>query len=259
MDNENKILEGEEKLDELVGETSAPETTETAEAETIVPDLTSTPVPTETEIESDTPVATEDVVEENVVEQEKEVLVREDENSTETPALKTFTQNQVNDIVGKTRVDTREKTFKYIYDRYGVKGEDELDELIGNSQRLDTLKEQYEAEKGDWNKQLQERDNELLGIKEKVALMESGIDSSRYEDAKLILKGKGLEVNLENIKGELATHPEWNRIEKKNFVKTGAPEVKEDVVSKISVLGNDTPASTGEDEKSYAFNKYFKI
>ena len=85
--------------------------------------------------------------------------------------------------------------------------------------------------------------------------MQSGIDSDRYEDAKLILKGKGLEVSLENIENELATHPEWKKVEAQvepaPFIKKENPEP----VSKISVLGNSKdvkPVSPELDEKAQA-------
>lgn len=237
-----------EELGDTLGETSAPV------------ELNSNPSPLTQEEQSDTVIEEEGTTEpaQDVPAQD---TIREDENSFETPATKTFTQEEVNDIVGKIRVNTREKTFKYIYDRYGVGSEEELDEMVGSAQRLDTFREKYDADKSDWTRQLQERDTQLSDIKEKVALMESGIDSARYEDAKLILKGKGLEVTLENINNELTTHPEWKKEEvpaqeNKNYAKIGSNEA----ISKISVLGNDTARKdSGEDEKSYTLNKLFKL
>jgi hypothetical protein len=91
--------------------------------------------------------------------------------------------------------------------------------------------------------------------------MQSGIDSDRYEDAKLILRGKGLEVSLENIQNELATHPEWKKVEAQPepapFIKKENPEP----VSKISVLGNSKdakPVSPELDEKAQA-RRYFDL
>lgn len=249
-ENKNLTLEEgkKEELGDTLGETSAPV------------ELNSNPSPLTQEEQSDTVIEEEGTTEpaQDVPAQD---TIREDENSFETPATKTFTQEEVNDIVGKIRVNTREKTFKYIYDRYGVGSEEELDEMVGSAQRLDTFREKYDADKSDWTRQLQERDTQLSDIKEKVALMESGIDSARYEDAKLILRGKGLEVTLENINNELTTHPEWKKEEvpaqeNKNYAKIGSNEA----ISKISVLGNDTERKdSGEDEKSYTLNKLFKL
>lgn len=173
----------------------------------------------------------------------------------ETKSMPIFTQEDMNEKIGTTRVETREKTFKFIYDRYGVENEEQMDELFNNAQRFESLKESYDAEKADWSARDAARDAELAEIKEQVALMQSGIDSNRYDDAKLILKGKGLEVNLENIENELATHPEWKKVEPQvgpaPFVKKENPEP----VSKISVLGNSKdvkPANPELDERAQA-------
>lgn len=111
---------------------------------------------------------------------------------------KMFDQNYVNDIVGKTRMEAREKAMRNLYDRYGVNGDDELDGILGKGQAYDVLQENF----NNTNAQLQEA---LV----KMALMESGILPSKWEDAKLILTGKNMEVTLDNINRELATHPEW--------------------------------------------------
>lgn len=303
MENK-KILEGK-KIDNLEA-TSASETTPVEDEEELV-QLNSSPVPTQEQIndanvvsetnESDQPVVGENVDDNSVppVEDEEQEtqdtqnldsnvqpqtadaeqeLVYDDGNVTETPALKTFTQSQVNEMVGNTRTETREKTFRYIYDRYGVNSEEELDEIIGNAQRYDSLREMYDGDKKLWEEQSSQRDAELASVKEQVALMQSGIDSSRYEDAKFILKGKGLEVSVENIKNELATHPEWqkqdinnvlNEKTNPNFVKKGEPQElgnpqEAEPKSKIHVLGNDSEQRTKpENEEDYVLKKMFKV
>lgn len=214
-----------------------------------------------------TPIANETAPIENVADE------RVEENGVvEMPATKVFTQSQVNDMIGNTRTETREKTFRYIYDRYGVKSEAELDELVGNAQALDSFKERYEAEKADWKKTGSERDRELEDVKEQVALLQSGINNDRFEDAKFILRGKGLEVNLDNIKAELATHPEWQNKGSEeagnpNFVKTGEPNINAggnapaEPSSKISVLGNEAVGGNegANSEEDYALNRFFKV
>ena len=127
----------------------------------------------------------------------------------EGSATKTFTQSQVDEIAGKIRKETREKVTRSFLDRYGVNSEEELDDLFGDAQRYTTVQDMYDTEKKTWEETNAARDAELMSVKERVALLESGIDKNRYEDAKLILKGKGLEVTVENIQQELATHPEW--------------------------------------------------
>ena len=175
----------------------------------------------------------------------EEIPTMEENGVTEMPATKVFTQSQVNEMVGNTRTETREKTFRNIYDRYGVKDEAELDELVGNAQALDSFKEKYETERAGWKQSSADRDKELMDVKEQVALLQSGIDSDRFEDAKFILRGKGLEVNIDNIKNELATHPEWQHKaqENENFAKVGEGTINAnkpaEPSSQIAVLGNE--------------------
>lgn len=296
----NKILEGK-KTDNLEA-TSASETTPVEQdaeegqpeiATEPIPELNSSPSPTEEEVENANisvepektvegeegeevaapvePVAPESdqpVVSENVAADEADTnLVHEENGVVDTPALKTFTQEQVNDMVGNTRTETREKTFRYIYDRYGVADENGLDELVGNAQRYDSLQEQYNSDKKMWKDTSDARDKELADIKEQVALMQSGIDSQRYEDAKFILRGKGLEVSLDNIKAELATHPEWQKQESApkahpEFAKVGEPNIEPqdaEPVSKISVLGNDNAPKSKNSEEDYVLGRMFKV
>lgn len=301
----NELLEGK-KTDNLEGTSTSEEIKSDVPAdigaepikgnapEESVPDLATTPIPTEEEVkdaslevkpeevvntepsheaqpnevapeqseaEPSEPISTENVAAEEPVENAEENGV-----SDLGSALK-FTQSQVNEMVGKTRTETREKTLRYIYGRYGVKDEAELDELVGNAQALDSFKEKYDTERAGWKQTSADRDKELMEVKEQVALLQSGIDSDRFEDAKFILRGKGLEVNLDNIKNELATHPEWQKkvtSGNENFAKTGEGTLDTkptEPSSKISVLGNENiespnPANAEED---YALKKMFKV
>lgn len=291
----NEILEGK-KTDNLE-DTSASEEVKVEDVakveeepkEEAIPDLATAPVPTEEEIkdadlvvkpeavaneeeplpESSEPEQSEAApIEPAPVENVEPELKVEENGVTEMPATKVFTQSQVNEMVGNTRTETREKTFRYIYDRYGVKDEAELDELVGNAQALDSWKERYETERAGWKQTSADRDKELENVKEQVALLQSGIDSDRFEDAKFILKGKGLEVSLENIKNELATHPEWQKKNAEagnpNFAKVGEGTVdtKEpaEPLSKISVLGNEGVAENKENsEEDFVMNHMFRV
>lgn len=288
MEIETKIMEGEKEI----GETSTPDTQQNLEVETTQTEQTESPVvslsnpitPTQEEKEDaglipDTPETTQPpVLGDTVVEEQSltpetpdtksasESGLEENPFSLDGVATKMFTQSQVDEIAGKTRVDTREKTFRYIYGRYGVDSEEQLDELVGRAQKFDLLQEDFDTQKKSWEEHNTQRDRELVEIKEQVALMQSGIDSNRYEDAKLILKGKGLEVNLENIERELATHPEWKKVspatneEEKNFVKVDETKtITPAQVSKVSVLGNEASGYDGESEEDYALNKIFKV
>jgi len=87
-------------------------------------------------------------------------------------------------------------------------------------------------------------------------MYDSNIAPERYEDAKLILSGKGLEITPENIKIELETHPEWKKViptpdlagseVDETFKKIESP------VSTISALGNEAdmkPEQSGQTER----------
>lgn len=197
------------------------------------------------------------------------VETEETETDTEIPsAEKLFTQSQVNDLVGKTRMETREQTYRAIYGRYGVNDEIGMDELVGNAQMYETVRGEYDEAKKGWEETNASRDAELAKVKEHVALLESGIDKSRFDDAKAIIKAKGLEVTAENIQNELATHPEWNgsNINNDNINPNFRPnpnlkpQTTTSPESTIKVLGNEGNSDTGGmSEEEYAMKKLFKL
>lgn len=197
------------------------------------------------------------------------VETEETDTDTEIPsAEKLFTQSQVNDLVGKTRMETREQTYRAIYGRYGVNDEIGMDELVGNAQMYETVRGEYDEAKKGWEETNASRDAELAKVKEHVALLESGIDKSRFDDAKAIIKAKGLEVTAENIQNELATHPEWNgsNINNDNINPNFRPnpnlkpQTTTSPESTIKVLGNEGNSDTdGMSEEEYAMKKLFKL
>lgn len=292
----NEPLSGEEKLNDTPKEVTGTSPVAGNEPEPV--ELNNSTIPTEkeeiaagfeatpeAEVEQETePVPTDvndsevEVTEEQAVVEETnpEPEMQEEDGVFSGQATQTFTQSQVDEIAGKTRKETREKTLRSVYARYGVNSEEELDDLFGNAQRYDTLKEQYDTDKSSWKQADEERNATLSNLSEQVALLQSGIDKNRYDDAKFILKGKGLEVTLENIEAELATHPEWKSEPvlapdgnpNPHFVKKQAPvgtmpqaPAHEQNPTKISVLGNngmDTPTPELS-ERDIALKKIFKV
>lgn len=225
----------------------------------------STNLDSTSDMQTDVPAETETVEEVSV----GNVSVEDTENSdTEIPsAEKLFTQSQVNDLVGKTRMETREQTYRAIYGRYGVNDEIGMDELVGNAQMYETVRGEYDEAKKGWEETNASRDAELAKVKEHVALLESGIDKSRFDDAKAIIKAKGLEVTAENIQNELATHPEWNGSNNKEDINPNfrpdpnlKPQTTTSPESTIKVLGNEGNSDTGGmSEEEYAMKKLFKL
>ena len=180
------------------------------------------------------------------------------------PQAKLFTQEEVNDLMGHVRAETRDRTLKYIYGRYGVEDESGMDDLVGNAQRYDTLKEESDAHAHEWAEKERNFTSDFEELKEKLALMESGIDKDRYEDAKFIIKGKGQPLTVESITAELATHPEWKSSEEKK-VYTPEEPVQSQPQIKIpevpNVLGNENSnvKPQGANEEDITMEKYFKI
>ena len=153
-------------------------------------------------------------------------MVNPEEGIAEAQATKTFSQSQVDEIAGKVRKETREKVLKDTLSRYGVNTMEELDDLMADAQRFATSKDDFAEKEAAWKQADEARSQELLSVKERVALLESGIDRNRFEDARLILRGKGLEVTAENIAAELATHPEWKKQEPTPVEQAGLPFTK---------------------------------
>lgn len=121
------------------------------------------------------------------------------DDSEQPEPEKMLAQSQVNELVGKARKEGRESAMKELMLRYGVNNEEELDSIFGRGQAYDDLDYDYKNQGQSYKDAMAEN-----------ALLKSHIDESRWEDVKLILGGKGLEVNAENISALLPSHPEWN-------------------------------------------------
>lgn len=125
-----------------------------------------------------------------------------DETSEPTPEPQpvepTFTQSRVNELVGRARQEGRESAMKELYSRYGVNTDDELNEVFGRGQAYDGLNDEYSAVQSSYN-----------DLRTENALLRSEVAPERYEDVKLILGGKGMDVTVENIAMMLPSHPEW--------------------------------------------------
>lgn len=109
----------------------------------------------------------------------------------ETELVKEFTKEDVRKMMQK-RINRSHKSF---FDRYGVENLEQLDQKFG-------LIEQLTNEKVE----LANQNTELLN---KIAFIENDINPDRIEDVKAYFRGKEILFNNENLKTELATHPEW--------------------------------------------------
>ena len=145
---------------------------------------------------------------------------------------RTFTQEQVNDLV-RQRIDReRNSTYK----RYGVNDRDGLDTLITKSHSYDAMKERYEN--------INERNKAL---EQEIAFIRQNIEPSRQEDVLTYFKGKGLDFSEQALMDELRTHPEWLRVN----------EVSDKPTTTIKKLGAQQRTSPEpEDEKKKVFDLF---
>lgn len=206
----------------------------------------------ENEVVEDTPATPEST------KVESEVKVEPDTTDGGTRTLegkeeKMIPQSEVNRLVGSTRQEAREKAraelrdelkqevMREFFEKFGVQDEAEMDNVFGKGQQYDILNEDYTKQGSD-----------LTAMREENVLLKSDIIPEKWEDAKLILKGKGLEITPENIAQEMATHPEWNKVQES--VKQG-----NDNNPALKLFGESTetkPQGNGSDE---FISKFFKV
>ena len=129
----------------------------------------------------------------------------------EEPPARTFTQEQVNELVGKARAEGRQKGMEQaradFMSRYGVDDDDQLDSIFRDGSRYGELGARY-SDVG----------NQLRDAMTQIALMKAKVLPERESDVKAILGAMGKDVTEESIGEMLATHPEW----------VGAPESADD-------------------------------
>ena len=117
-------------------------------------------------------------------------------------SVRMFTQEQVNELIGKARVEGRKKGYEQARSealaRYGVENDEELDGLFANGTRY-----------GELNRRYIDSGNSLKEAQTELALVKSQILPERQGDVKAILSANGLDVTEENILSLLPTHPEW--------------------------------------------------
>lgn len=185
----------------------------------------------------------------------KEAAVQGSENGVaekgKNSVEKMFTQSQVNEMVGKARQEGRDAGLKNLLLRYGVDKEDELDEIFGKGQTYDDLNDDYSTQ-----------GNSFKQVVAENALLKSHIDETRWDDVKLILGGKGLEVTAENIEAFIPSHPEWKKTETQvesqgktispeqaeQFAQNMGGEQKTEKPAILKKLGNEPSAKTEETE-----------
>ena len=148
---------------------------------------------------------------------------------------KMLTQSQVNELVGRARQEGRESAMKELLERYGVSNDVELNDVFGKGQTYDDLNEEFLSQGNSYKAALAEN-----------ALLKSKISPDRWEDVKLILTGKGLDVTTDNIESMVMTHPEWRGTVSADLDnganKVFTPEMGEEMAkSRANLTGNASP------------------
>ena len=127
-----------------------------------------------------------------------EVEEKLEEKQPESAPAPMFTQEQVNELVGRARQEGRKSAAQELLKRYGVENDDELNDLFGKGQSYEVLNDDYQTQSGEFRR-----------ISAENALLKSKVPENRWEDVMLILTGKGLDITPDNIMAMAETHPEW--------------------------------------------------
>lgn len=228
--------------DEVPDLNSEPKATEEQkeEAKEVVDAFNHDPEDKKEEVNPPSPTAPE-VKEENHDNAGTEV---NEDNGLAEKIEKLFSQEQLNEIVGKTRTETRGRTMQDVYNKYGVADDTELDRIFGLGQRYEVV-----------NDELQKKDTLLNEVMAENALLKSQIARNRWEDAKAILKSKNLAITEDNILGELATHPEWKGEEAKAPLNNPVKEIP----STIERLGEDRRENASAEAEEARMKRLFGI
>lgn len=155
--------------------------------------------------------------------------------ATEQQNVKYVPQSKVNEIAAQARKEGRESAIRELLMKYGVGSNDELDDLFGKGQSYTDLDNDFNIQNSYYRDALAEN-----------ALLKTGISQDRWEDVKLILGGKNLEITPENIESHLASHPEWkgnNAVEKKALTPEMAQGYMDNIGNRMNVVNNDKPTT----------------
>lgn len=105
-----------------------------------------------------------------------------------------FGQDEVNSIV-KERLDRQAAAF---LKRLGIESMDGVEAILGRASEYESAKAEAESLR-----------TEMASLKEEMALSSNRVREDRKEDVRAYFKGKGLDLTADNLKKEMASHPEW--------------------------------------------------
>jgi hypothetical protein len=257
---EKEILE--EKKEEVLPTDDADKAAEEPQIEE--PAIESPIAEEEPSPDAETPAADAPQAESEGAPEENPMEGEPQEQPAEQEPVRTFTQEQVNELVGKARAEGRKKGYEQAKmesrERYGVDDDDELDSLFANGSRYGELDARFK----DSGKQLKD-------VRTELAMVKSRILPDRQADVKAILGANGLDVTEENIASLLPTHPEWIAMAQpqQNAPQSqGAPQEApqqpkekdwkpEEPIDKLGVEPNQPKEDSGDSEREKAMKMFF--
>lgn len=139
-------------------------------------------------------VDTQTTTETEMVEPQEPTTTQETNVNEPKVEIKTFTQEEVNEIVKKRL----EKQASSQYKNYGVESAEELEGLLAKGRDYQKLVEELE--------QLKSTNRDLV----KSSLFNKfKIDEARFDDVETYFKGKELDITEDNLAQALTNHNEW--------------------------------------------------
>jgi len=121
---------------------------------------------------------------------------KDEEDKTNTKKEDVGLDTEKFNAIIQERLDRANKAF---LKKYGVSSTEELDKLLGKAENSDVLSTKYEK-----------LSSELNELKTEKLLNSHDVRADRADDIKYYFKGKGIELNKDNLEKELAVHKEWS-------------------------------------------------
>lgn len=179
----------------------------------------------------------------------EEEVPTEGEAETQQPEQeadeRTFTQAEVDKIVGKIRSEARERAVKELLNKYGYDDVSQLDETVGESERYAELSGQQD---------------EMESLRNENLLLRSGITEDRFEDAMAYFAYKDLPMNPITLEEAIESHPEWVDSYDDDYLDEEEDSIEEEKPSMVRRLGAEpirkddgNPAESEEDRAMFMF------
>jgi len=147
------------------------------------------------------------------------------EQENASPAIKTFTQDEVNKIVSGRVNGLSEKAVSELLKEFGLDSKEQLKSAVENSKKV-----------GDYEKTIGEQSSKLKEYEFVDICNENKVRADCISKVKTYLKGSGLEPTSENVAKVLSENSEWARAPFKSAVQP------------LDIGSNPNPTDSGESD-----------